>query len=65
MLFHEFFRFGTRAQQGGEGAFVASMARCARWAQRGGKSNSYFAKTRDDRFIIKSMSKVWGVMWHK
>ena len=25
---------------------------------RGGKSNAYFAKTRDDRFVIKSLSKV-------
>lgn len=37
---------------------MASLSRCVRWAQRGGKSNAYFAKTRDDRYIIKSMSKV-------
>jgi hypothetical protein len=44
--------------QGGEAAFITSMSRCVRWAQRGGKSNAYFAKTRDDRYIIKSLSKV-------
>ncbi len=48
--------------QGGEGAFVASVTRCVTWAQRGGKSNAYFAKTRDDRYIIKSLSKVRTVL---
>lgn len=27
-----------------------------RWEPRGGKSNSFFAKTRDDRFIVKQLS---------
>lgn len=31
---------------------------CRRWESRGGKSNAYFAKTRDDRYIVKSLSKV-------
>jgi hypothetical protein len=31
--------------------------RCRKWAASGGKSNAYFAKTRDDRFIVKSLSK--------
>lgn len=44
--------------QGGESAFIASMCRCRRWESRGGKSNAYFAKTRDDRYIVKSLSKV-------
>ncbi len=48
--------------QGGEGAFVTSITRCMAWEQRGGKSNAYFAKTRDDRYIIKSMSKVCARM---
>ncbi|KAJ9530178.1 hypothetical protein QJQ45_023462, partial [Haematococcus lacustris] len=43
--------------QGGEAHFITSLTRCVRWAQRGGKSNAYFAKTRDDRFIIKSLNK--------
>ena len=28
-----------------------------RWEPRGGKSNSFFAKTRDDRFIVKQLSQ--------
>ena len=33
------------------------MAEAAcRWEPRGGKSNSFFAKTRDDRFIVKQLS---------
>ncbi len=31
------------------------MSHC-RWEPRGGKSNSFFAKTRDDRFIVKQLS---------
>ncbi len=31
--------------------------RCRKWAASGGKSNAYFAKTRDDRYIVKSLSK--------
>ena len=42
---------------GGEAAFLASMSRCRRWDTRGGKSNAYFAKTRDDRYIVKQLSK--------
>lgn len=56
----QFAELRRRMVQGGERVFVASLARCVRWAQRGGKSNAYFAKTRDDRFIIKQMSKVRG-----
>ncbi|BDA49325.1 probable 1-phosphatidylinositol-3-phosphate 5-kinase FAB1C [Coccomyxa sp. Obi] len=41
---------------GGEAAFCASLSRCHRWEPRGGKSNSFFAKTRDDRFIVKQLS---------
>lgn len=47
-----------RCVQGGEGAFIASLMRCRRWQSRGGKSNAYFAKTRDERYIVKSLSKV-------
>jgi hypothetical protein len=35
----------------------APPRRCRKWAASGGKSNAYFAKTRDDRFIVKSLSK--------
>ena len=36
---------------GGEAAFLASMSRCRKWDSRGGKSNAYFAKSRDDRRV--------------
>jgi len=53
----QFAELRRRVVQGGEMSYVTSLSRCVRWAQRGGKSNAYFAKTRDDRYIIKSMSK--------
>jgi len=54
----QFAALRQRVVQGGEAAFVASMSRCAAWASQGGKSNAYFAKTRDDRFIVKQMAKI-------
>lgn len=42
---------------GGEDSFLASMRRCVPWAAQGGKSNVFFAKTRDDRYIIKQLTK--------
>ncbi|GLH07075.1 Putative 1-phosphatidylinositol 3-phosphate 5-kinase [Gryllus bimaculatus] len=42
----------------GEEAFVRSLARCVQWAARGGKSGSSFCKTRDDRFVLKEMSRL-------
>jgi hypothetical protein len=42
----------------GGGSFLRSLARCARWdAGGGGKSGAYFAKSRDDRFVIKGLSR--------
>ena len=35
---------------------VCCVCVAARWEPRGGKSNSFFAKTRDDRFIVKQLS---------
>ncbi|KAI3995400.1 hypothetical protein MKX01_040516 [Papaver californicum] len=37
--------------------FVRSLSRCKNWNAQGGKSNAYFAKSLDDRFIIKGVSK--------
>lgn len=37
--------------------FVRSLSRCRRWGAQGGKSNVYFAKSFDDRFIIKQVTK--------
>ncbi|XP_034244231.1 1-phosphatidylinositol 3-phosphate 5-kinase isoform X2 [Thrips palmi] len=41
----------------GEEAFIRSLAHCVHWAARGGKSGSTFCKSRDDRLVIKEMSK--------
>ncbi|KAG6593582.1 1-phosphatidylinositol-3-phosphate 5-kinase FAB1B, partial [Cucurbita argyrosperma subsp. sororia] len=37
--------------------FVKSLSRCKKWGAQGGKSNVFFAKTWDDRFIIKQVTK--------
>lgn len=42
---------------GGEESYLASMRRCIPWAAQGGKSNVFFAKTRDGRYIIKQLTK--------
>ena len=42
---------------GGESAYLASMSRCSNWASQGGKSSAWFAKTRDDRYVVKQLSR--------
>lgn len=37
--------------------FIRSLSRCKRWSAQGGKSNAYFAKSLDERFIIKQVQK--------
>ncbi|KAF8401165.1 hypothetical protein HHK36_014469 [Tetracentron sinense] len=37
--------------------FIRSLCRCKKWGAQGGKSNVFFAKTLDDRFIIKQVTK--------
>ncbi|KAL6971147.1 1-phosphatidylinositol-3-phosphate 5-kinase [Sarracenia purpurea var. burkii] len=37
--------------------FIHSLSRCKRWSAQGGKSNAYFKKSLDDRFIIKQVQK--------
>ena len=37
--------------------FVQSLSRCFKWDSRGGKSGSAFLKTRDDRFVVKQLSR--------
>ncbi|GAB4828783.1 hypothetical protein Ancab_018444 [Ancistrocladus abbreviatus] len=37
--------------------FVCSLSRCRKWSAQGGKSNVYFAKSMDERFIIKQVTK--------
>ncbi|KZV43468.1 hypothetical protein F511_09911 [Dorcoceras hygrometricum] len=36
--------------------FIRSLSRCKKWGAQGGKSNVFFAKTLDDRFIIKQVT---------
>ncbi|XP_043707213.1 putative 1-phosphatidylinositol-3-phosphate 5-kinase FAB1D [Telopea speciosissima] len=37
--------------------YIASLSRCKNWDAKGGKSKSFFAKTLDDRFIVKEIKK--------
>lgn len=37
--------------------FVESLSRCLKWDSKGGKTKSLFLKTRDDRFVLKSLSQ--------
>uniref|UniRef100_A0A1D1XRI7 1-phosphatidylinositol-3-phosphate 5-kinase n=1 Tax=Anthurium amnicola TaxID=1678845 RepID=A0A1D1XRI7_9ARAE len=37
--------------------FIRSLSRCKKWGANGGKSNVFFAKSLDDRFIIKEVTK--------
>ncbi|KAK0536074.1 Mitochondrial distribution and morphology protein 12, partial [Tilletia horrida] len=38
-------------------SFVDSLARCVKWDSSGGKSGSAFLKTRDDRLVVKQLSR--------
>ncbi|EPS72335.1 hypothetical protein M569_02422, partial [Genlisea aurea] len=40
-----------------EADFIRSLSRCRKWCAQGGKSNVYFAKSLDERFIIKQVTK--------
>ncbi|KAJ8562437.1 hypothetical protein K7X08_011728 [Anisodus acutangulus] len=40
-----------------ESDFIRSLSRCKKWGAQGGKSNVFFAKTLDDRLIIKQVTK--------
>jgi len=42
---------------GGESAYLASIGRCVPWSAQGGKSSVFFAKTMDDRYVIKQLTK--------
>lgn len=41
----------------GEFDYMRSLSRCKKWNAQGGKSNVYFAKSLDERFIIKQVTK--------
>jgi len=38
-------------------AYITSLSRCKKWDAQGGKSKAFFAKTMDDRLIIKQIKK--------
>ncbi|KAJ6802458.1 1-phosphatidylinositol-3-phosphate 5-kinase FAB1A isoform X1 [Iris pallida] len=38
-------------------AYISSLSHCKKWDAQGGKSKAFFAKTLDDRFILKQVSK--------
>ncbi|KAG2633689.1 hypothetical protein PVAP13_2NG029300 [Panicum virgatum] len=38
-------------------AYISSISRCKHWDAQGGKSKVFFAKSMDDRFIIKQIKK--------
>ena len=39
------------------GSLLRTLCRCAKWESSGGKSGAYFAKTRDDRLVVKALSR--------
>ncbi|KAG0494355.1 hypothetical protein HPP92_005349 [Vanilla planifolia] len=40
-----------------ERAYISSLSRCRNWDAQGGKSKAFFAKSMDERFIIKQIKK--------
>jgi 1-phosphatidylinositol-3-phosphate 5-kinase len=52
-------QFGTLRQNCGiDDSFAKSLSRSIKWHALGGKSGSSFSKTRDDRFVIKQLSRL-------
>ena len=51
----QFAELRRRCCAGGEEAFLCSLSRCRAWEARGGKTRAYFAKTADDRYIVKQL----------
>ncbi|KAF5373740.1 hypothetical protein D9758_000701 [Tetrapyrgos nigripes] len=50
-----------RRNCGLEDMFLKSLSRSTNWSADGGKSKSNFWKTKDDRFIIKTLVNAWNV----
>eukprot|EP00850_Spirogloea_muscicola_P003685 SM000015S01185 [mRNA] locus=s15:293391:303876:+ [translate_table: standard] len=49
---------GGGIERGGDDLdFVRSLCRCRKWGAYGGRSNVYFAKTVDDRFVVKQVTR--------
>ena len=53
----QFAELRKRVVAGGELAFMLSLSRCKRWKPKGGKTMAYFAKTHDERYVVKSLSR--------
>lgn len=45
--------------------YISSLSRCKPWDAKGGKSKSFFSKTRDDRFIIKQINSTEFYSFHE
>lgn len=43
--------------EGGALVFTACLSRCKKWLSRGGKSAVYFAKTQDERYVVKQLTR--------
>lgn len=43
--------------EGGAPVYTACLTRCKKWLSRGGKSAVYFAKTQDERYIVKQLTR--------
>ncbi|KAL3695599.1 hypothetical protein R1sor_009675 [Riccia sorocarpa] len=41
----------------GNANYIRSLSRCKKWGAQGGKSNVFFAKTADDRFVVKQVTR--------
>jgi len=52
---------GLRKRCGIEDVFLKSLEHSTNWAAEGGKSKSNFWKTKDDRFIVKTLVNAWNV----
>ncbi|CAG8742822.1 7275_t:CDS:10, partial [Dentiscutata erythropus] len=46
-----------RRKCGCESTYIQSLSRCVKWDSSGGKSGSAFLKTRDDRLVMKQISR--------
>ncbi|KAI3502752.1 hypothetical protein L1887_31032 [Cichorium endivia] len=45
--------------------YISSLSRCKPWDAKGGKSKAFFAKTLDDRFIIKQINSTEFYSFHE
>ena len=43
--------------EGAAPVFTACLSRCKKWLSRGGKSAVYFAKTQDERYVVKQLTR--------